>query len=296
MTRRSDSTFVPELSGRALDAVERCISERRLPNGLIICCREEKTAVKTARYLAAGAACETENRPCGVCEACRKIRNGISQDVIDVLPEEGKQSVSVDVIRGVRSDAYITPGELDIKVYIIHYADKMNSQAQNALLKVLEEPPSAVRFMLLCSNTAALLPTVRSRCWTINIPSDADRAAASGKNAELIRDTVEALAGNKRSALEGLIVRLPDDRNEYRDYIMGLMGALRDLSAERCGLGPQGTSCLEDLPRLSRLFSEAGVIRAYDSVYKALSANDANINVLTSQTSLLSDLWSAIHG
>lgn len=288
--------FVPPLEGRSKDTVRDCVSSRRLPNGLILLSGDPLAAEKTARYLAAGVVCGEDSRPCGACENCRKIMGKLSQDVIDVLPEDGRQGVNVDAIREVRADAYITPGELDIKVYIIHDADKMNAAAQNALLKVLEEPPSAVHFILLCSNTAALLPTVRSRCWTIILSSKESQTASEKKNADLAMRTITALTGNRRSEVEGMISDLPDDRSEYRGYILALMKGFRNISAAKAGR----TEALPDddagtFLRISRQFSDAALIRAYEQAHSALTANDANINILTSQAALLAGLWNSIY-
>ena len=220
----------PLLEGRAKEAADECISSRRLPNGLIIVARDRSDAEYAARYLAAGTACTGEHRPCGECDACYKIFANISQDVVDVRPEDGRQGVNVDGIRSMRTNAYVIPGELDIKVYIIHDADRMNASAQNALLKVLEEPPSAVHFMLLCSNTAALLPTVRSRCWTMSVSGGKDKPRTASKISGLVTKTVDAMTGNRRSDLEGLIAELPDDRTDNKEYITGLSISVHLLS------------------------------------------------------------------
>ncbi|MCQ2433480.1 MAG: hypothetical protein MJ175_12835 [Clostridia bacterium] len=128
--------------------------------------------------LAAALCCEDENRvPCGHCIFCRKIfaRPVQSPDVTVLgLEDEGSaddakksgaktKSIGVAEIRTLKNDAYIRPNDLERKIYIIGHADRMTAQAQNALLKILEEPPEAVMFFLLCENRAALLPTVRSR-------------------------------------------------------------------------------------------------------------------------------------
>lgn len=125
-----------------------------------------------ARELAAAILCEdTERVPCGHCEHCRKVREQIHPDVLCLQREwkDGRQkkNITVDQIRSVIADAYILPNEAQKKVYIIEDADAMNPQAQNAILKILEEPPKFVVFLLLAGNPDLLLPTVRSRCITI---------------------------------------------------------------------------------------------------------------------------------
>ena len=116
-----------------------------------------------ARLLAAAMECRGTPRPCGVCPACRKVLSGNHPDVITVDDPDHKQ-VPVDCIRAARSELFIRPNEGEKKVLLIPRAGDMNPAAQNALLKVLEEPPSYGVFLLLAPSPEALLPTIRSRC------------------------------------------------------------------------------------------------------------------------------------
>ncbi len=117
-----------------------------------------------ARTLAQVLVCAEENRPCGRCRNCIKAeKTDLHPDIITVA-KLGKRSIVVDQIRTVCEDSYILPNEGRHKVYILQDAGDMNPSAQNALLKVLEEPPQTAVFMLLCENPGTLLETVRSRC------------------------------------------------------------------------------------------------------------------------------------
>ncbi len=100
--------------------------------------------------------------PCGVCEGCRKVLEGISPDV-HIIGREGKATLGVEAIRRIRESLHLSPVELDTKIYVIEDADTMTLQAQNALLLSLEEPPPYVLFLLLCNGTEHLLETILSR-------------------------------------------------------------------------------------------------------------------------------------
>ncbi len=116
------------------------------------------------RILAAALECTAEGEvPCGVCPACRKVLSGQHPDVITVDDAEHK-TLPVELIRKMRADAFIRPNEGRKKVYILPRAQDMAEPAQNALLKILEEPPAYAVFLLYTTNAAQLLPTVRSRC------------------------------------------------------------------------------------------------------------------------------------
>lgn len=100
---------------------------------------------------------------------CRRILEGVSPDVRILRREEGKKSIGVDAVRDFCASVYLTPSELDFKMYIFDEADLITPQAQNALLKIIEEPPSGVYMILLCENSLSLLSTVRSRAQKISL-------------------------------------------------------------------------------------------------------------------------------
>ena len=100
-------------------------------------------------------------RPCGVCNGCMKAQKKIHPDIFYADGE--KKELSVDSIRNIRSEAYIKPNEAPMKVYILSNCEKMLVPAQNAFLKVLEEPPKNVQFIMTVKSASSMLQTVRSR-------------------------------------------------------------------------------------------------------------------------------------
>lgn len=114
--------------------------------------------------------CETEgDKPCEKCTSCRTFDGGNNPDVVYVYPSKTK-ALSVDDVREqITASVNIKPYNHKYKVYIIPNADTLTVQAQNALLKTLEEPPEYAVFMLLADNINAFLPTVLSRCVVFTI-------------------------------------------------------------------------------------------------------------------------------
>lgn len=122
-----------------------------------------------ARILAAAMECVAgSGRPCGVCLACRKVLDGVHPDVITV-DDPAKKTVTVDMVRKARADVWIKPNEGLRKVYVFPRAADMNAAAQNALLKVVEEPPDYAAFLLLTEAAERLLPTIRSRAVPLQL-------------------------------------------------------------------------------------------------------------------------------
>ena len=114
--------------------------------------------------------CETgDNEPCGKCHSCKQAESGNHPDIIRVTHEK-PNSISVDDIRTqVNNTVDIKPYQGPYKVYIIRQADMMTPQAQNAILKTIEEPPSYAVFLLLTENAETLLPTINSRCVMLKL-------------------------------------------------------------------------------------------------------------------------------
>lgn len=102
-------------------------------------------------------------------ERTNKIHLTICPDVMEYGLPEKKKFIPIETVRTIKSEAYIKPSELDIKAFIIDDAHMLTQAGQNALLKLLEEPPADVYFFLLCQNASALLPTVRSRAPTVRM-------------------------------------------------------------------------------------------------------------------------------
>lgn len=122
-------------------------------------------AMTFAKYLLCA---DPKAEPCGICDSCRVFDSGNHPDVIPVTTE--KKTLGVDEIRGqILETVDIKPYHYDKKIYIIHQAHTMTVQAQNALLKTLEEPPEYAVFLLLAENMDVFLPTVLSRTVTLKI-------------------------------------------------------------------------------------------------------------------------------
>lgn len=121
-----------------------------------------------ARTFAAGLQCQSESadKPCKECVSCRQMESGNQPDVIWVTRE--KASLGVDEIREQLCNTMdIKPFSSPYKIYLVPEAEKMTEVAQNALLKTIEEPPEYGIVILMTSNISALLPTIQSRCLTM---------------------------------------------------------------------------------------------------------------------------------
>ncbi len=128
-----------------------------------------------AKVFAMALQCEKDGEePCQECHSCKQALSRNHPDIIYVTHEK-PNTISVDDIRTqVNNDVAIKPYSGPYKVYLVNEAEKMTPQAQNALLKTLEEPPAYAVIVLLTSNVDSLLPTILSRCVVLNMKPVAD--------------------------------------------------------------------------------------------------------------------------
>lgn len=237
-------------------ALPQHIDPRQLSHAYILSAASREEALSAAREIAAAALCGGENPPCGHCRDCRKVAQGIHPDLITVRrleDDKGKprQEITVDQIRGMAADAIVLPNEAQRKVYLLPEAETMNLPAQNAALKLLEEPPQGVVFLLCCLNPMQLLPTVRSRCVELSLGGQEQHAEE--EELSLARDYLSLLAGRDRMAL--LRWGFEQERMDGRRAAAFVNAALEESGEILCGRRADPGLGREALFRLRALLS-----------------------------------------
>ena len=158
--------------------------------------------------------------PCGRCQSCKQAVSGNHPDIRRVTHE--KATIGVDDIRlQLNNDILVKPYSRPYKVYIIDEAEKMTEQAQNAMLKTIEEPPAYAVILLLTVNAKLLLPTILSRCILLNVRPVARQAVTkllteqhgiAGYMAEVAADFADGIPGKAIAyAQSGEFVSLKED-------------------------------------------------------------------------------------
>ena len=208
------------------------MAEKRLSHAYMLLAPEGPARDAAARRLAAELLCAGPEPPCGQCRDCRKVLAGIHPDVTVVTRETGskglRQDIVVGQIRAMTADAQLAPNEAARKVYIVDQADRMNAQAQNALLKALEDPPGHACFILCTASADALLPTVRSRC--VRTGEGGERQERDRGPSDLARGYLEAAAsGDLAQTVMFCMNRVKLSREETEDFAGQVKDAVRDI-------------------------------------------------------------------
>jgi DNA polymerase-3 subunit delta' len=154
-----------------LSELQRIINTRKIPNALLFTGAFGSGRKQAAFWFAKAANCSgTHGIPCGLCRSCRKIDAGQHPDMLVVSPAEPQKPITISRVREIIARTGTRPHEAAYRMVLITDAGQMNVQAQNALLKELEEPPQNTFFILMARERAGLLPTILSRCRTFRFP------------------------------------------------------------------------------------------------------------------------------
>ncbi len=157
-------------------SVKKILASGKIPHAFMLEGARDSERNFLANYIAKACVCESENPPCEVCRQCITAENNSNPDISLILAEDGKKNITVAQIRQLRRNAFIKPHSAIRKVFIIGEAQQMNEAAQNALLKVLEEPPEGVVFILTVSSKTLCRDTVVSRCAVISLSGSSNDA------------------------------------------------------------------------------------------------------------------------
>lgn len=224
--------------------VGRAIESGTIPHAFLIGGPSGSGKSTLATEIAAAMNCETKglegvSLPCCRCESCRKIYEGIYPDVKILSKPKDKATLGVDPVKDFREDMFLSSTESEHKIYIIDDAECMTTEAQNALLKVLEEPPGSVMIILLAKECDRILTTIKSRAQYIAMSRFEDDAIAR----QLLKESPEAraLKSSDEKRFQALITsadgrlglakkllgkKLSDETEEERRDIIKLISAV----------------------------------------------------------------------
>ncbi|MDI9818196.1 MULTISPECIES: DNA polymerase III subunit [unclassified Legionella] len=190
-------------------------TNQRLPHALLLVGSLHVSICDFAYRMAAAILCQGKIKPCEDCKSCRLLRLNEHPDLFVLEPEKTGGFIKIDQVRELQAVAYTSPQLNNNRVIIINPAEKMNLASANALLKLLEEPPSDVIFLLVAEQISSILPTILSRCqqWQLSstevldrgyltigecYPKESERGKIFSQHIDIINDLFQ-LASNKIS-------------------------------------------------------------------------------------------------
>lgn len=207
------------------------------PNAWLFTGKENTGKTAFARHLAQALLCESpqeEHHPCGSCPSCHLFAKESHPDFYELTPEqpEGENTarkllqIKIDAVRTLIEDIQLTSVRGGRRVVLIHPAESMNIQAANSLLKVLEEPPTDVIFLLVSHSRDKLLPTIKSRCRQMLLPAPSHAEALAYLQHQQIENAESLLAFHSGAPL----FEVSPEQDALREQLLDLLAAPRLLA------------------------------------------------------------------
>lgn len=209
---------------QSVQLLQRSLERGRLGHAYLFTGSDLQPLEWTARTLAKTLNCANPIRRegravdcCDQCSACKKIEHGTHADVHWVRPESKTRIIMVDQMRELMREIQLKPNEAEFKVAILVCADRLRTEAANAFLKTLEEPPGKSVLILLSTEPQRILETIQSRCLRLNIGAPAGPALSAGQRQWLGHFTEMAAAEQKSllaryRLMDAVAARLTDAR------------------------------------------------------------------------------------
>ncbi len=189
------------------------IQNDRISQAYILCAPEGMGKRTLTHYILSLLLCDTHSS-CGICPSCKSLEMNCHPDVVYLKKDEDKASLSVDNVRDIKTEVYTKPKMSAYKAVVAENMELATTQAQNAMLKMIEEPPEKVVFFMLTSNMAPILPTISSRSVSISLKPLSFEALKKISGAD---DHLVSLCGGNI----GTLLRLTGDEDfaDFRDEV-----------------------------------------------------------------------------
>lgn len=258
---------------KTIEKLYESAKNKKLSHAVLIECSDAQKSLSVALTLAKLVLCRSNcgDNSEGVCRSCSKINKNVHPDVILIDVEPSKSSIGVDAIRNLLGSVYITPTESQNKIYIINKSDSLTLQAQNAFLKLLEEPPKGVIFLLLCDSLTSLLETIRSRTQIFSLNS-------TKKTSDLELNMLEiskAIASKKDYEIMKSLVKYSNERAIFTQILEELMNLFVNSHKKTFFVGDY----LLALQIISDSFSQKKIINIIDNLKNILMLTKRNVNL-----------------
>ncbi len=269
-----------KVSNQFKNSITACIGSGRLSHALILEGGNAVTRLNAAKEIACAVLCEGENKPCGVCPKCRKVISSSHPDLHILSKEEKSSMIKVDTIRELKKKALVFPNDGDKSVFIIDGAEYMNPQAQNALLKIFEEPARHLLFILCCKSKSSLLDTVISRATLYSLGQAGENGGndKEQKAAQLADSLLYCLSQENEVEFLKKIAVMQKDKELFRLTLQSMKLILRDAIVLKSGGKDMLTPFGDTAKKLGARLTAAKILSLTNAVEELEESSLLNAN------------------
>lgn len=282
-----------QISEETKKRLSSAIDSGTLSHAILLTGGTEKERKELSLLLAQAMLCENSPKPCLKCNQCKKIKSLIHPDVIITEGEAGKQrSIKIDTIREIRAKAYILPNEAPFQIFIILEASGMGEEAQNALLKILEEPPETSRFILASRSRDDFRQTILSRVTDFSINEDSsNNEKENSKASKAAEEILNALITKNEAKVMLSTASLEKDKKNFKSAIEKIIIMLRNgiVSKYKADSPVNITE-----KKVADMFTEKEILAMQNNLKNLLTDADKNANDNLLVTRLTLELMSCI--
>ena len=274
-------------------SITTALQSGTLSHALILEGSDALSRLQAAKKIAMAVLCESENKPCGVCAKCKKVEGGIHPDVHLLEKDEKSNMIKVEPIRELKKKASVLPNDGQKSIFIIDSAELMNTQAQNALLKIFEEPAKHLLFILCCGAKSSLLDTIISRATAYSLGEEILHGEKDEKNEkarELASELAVCIAQENELSFLKKIAPLQKDKELFRLTLQSMKLVLRDCLVLQHGGRETLSASPESAKKLSSRLTAKKVLemsRLTDELYENSMMNSNHNLTLTRFCSLI---------
>lgn len=267
------------------------VQHNKIPHAILL---EGSNALSAANFIAKAVVCLSGTTPCNECSACKKAIDNNHADIIYLTPEKSGNPYKIDFIREIRADSYIMPNEAKKKVYIFTDVDKISVQAQNGLLKIIEEPPETVIFIFCCTKKSQLLDTIISRVSYFNC-SGKNEASSDDENKIKSVEILNTAANMSEYELIKLLTPFSKDRQLFQDLLNEFLMICRNVYLIKLGVDSVN-DCSEDLISFSEQITIKKAMSLVEVTENTINDLSHNANAVLSVTRFCAMIKSALGG
>lgn len=317
-----------------LSTLESMVNSGRTAHTVLFCGEKGSGRKLMAKYYTMQLLCENprDGKPCGVCNACRNVDEGYHPDIVYAEKSGKLGGYSVETVRRICSDAYVKPNNSSSrKIYIFTDCQNIDTRPQNALLKLIEEPPDYAYFIFTSESRSDFLPTIISRCVCFGVsPCTEDEARASlaesgygqseingaigcfhgnigmctgyltdeglRKQVDLTKSLTDSIIRKDEYELNAAFFSIGRERSDVRNVLAMLDKLVRDAAVLGKNDNAHDIGCFRDgAKRLSGMLTAHQAVRIHRHIDRAWGAVECNVNIPLVLAALCAEIIEAVN-